>query len=551
MMNQTAQKLGMTQTSYVNPNGLPADGQITSARDLAILARAIIRDLPEYEYFVHIPSIRYGRRVTQNFNRLIGRYPGADGFKTGFICASGYNLVASATRNGKRLIAVVLGASSGTGARGARGAIAGARLRQQRAVLAEARRSAPSTIWFRSTRRRRTCATRCAAASASGRPATRTTTRRHQRGSAVVGGESAVDVLHRRAAAADGEAVGAAGCGGGAVGADPGLYRPDQDRRGADRGRRGGSRQADAGQGAARKKIARRSEEARRRGAEGRSQGRKVRDEIRLPKPDEPSRRPSGMRTPSPSGCSQAGRGQARRQPSPRGKAAPSPPPRRQPTRPRQPKAAKPKAVAKPAVTKPASRPVNRVAAIASSAATASIARSRLPSAAAFTILPKTRRPGQETGSKPEGKYHGADLAQAISGRRARRYRRHPVLIAGRAVGRKLCEVRRPQGVHLHGQVDQLPRPRRDVGGARRLSAEQGPAEGRPRRADDAERAAIPGRDRRRAARRLCGGQRQPALHPARARASAQGFRRGSDHRAGEFRHHGAAGDRARPRSSM
>jgi D-alanyl-D-alanine carboxypeptidase len=113
LMNENAKRLGMTQTSYVNPNGLPADGQITSARDLAILARAIIHDLPEYEYFVHIPSIRYGRKVTQNFNKLIGRYPGADGFKTGFICASGYNLVASATRNGKRLIAVVLGASSG------------------------------------------------------------------------------------------------------------------------------------------------------------------------------------------------------------------------------------------------------------------------------------------------------------------------------------------------------------------------------------------------------------------------------------------------------
>lgn len=113
-MNAAAQRLGMTQTSYVNPNGLPADGQITSARDLAILARAIIRDLPEYEYFMHIPSIRYGRRVTHNFNKLIGRFPGADGFKTGFICASGYNLVGSATQNGKRLIAVVLGASSGT-----------------------------------------------------------------------------------------------------------------------------------------------------------------------------------------------------------------------------------------------------------------------------------------------------------------------------------------------------------------------------------------------------------------------------------------------------
>ncbi len=113
IMNEYAQRLGMTQTSYVNPNGLPADGQITSARDLAILARAIIHDLPEYEYFYHIPSIRYGRRVTNNFNHLIGRYPGADGFKTGFICASGYNLVGSATRNGKRLIAVVLGSSSG------------------------------------------------------------------------------------------------------------------------------------------------------------------------------------------------------------------------------------------------------------------------------------------------------------------------------------------------------------------------------------------------------------------------------------------------------
>jgi D-alanyl-D-alanine carboxypeptidase len=112
-MNETAQRLGMTQTSYVNPNGLPADGQITSARDLAILARAIIHDLPEYEYFYHIPAIRFGRRVTNNFNHLIGRYPGADGFKTGFICASGYNLVGSATRNGKRLIAVVLGSTSG------------------------------------------------------------------------------------------------------------------------------------------------------------------------------------------------------------------------------------------------------------------------------------------------------------------------------------------------------------------------------------------------------------------------------------------------------
>ncbi|MET0969896.1 MAG: D-alanyl-D-alanine carboxypeptidase family protein [Tardiphaga sp.] len=113
LMNDQAAKLGMTQTHYVNPNGLPAEGHVTSARDLAILARAIIHDLPEYEYFVHIPAMKFGRRVTLNFNKLIGRYPGADGMKTGFICAAGYNLVATATRNNKRLIAVVLGASSG------------------------------------------------------------------------------------------------------------------------------------------------------------------------------------------------------------------------------------------------------------------------------------------------------------------------------------------------------------------------------------------------------------------------------------------------------
>jgi D-alanyl-D-alanine carboxypeptidase len=111
-MNRTAQRLGMMQTSYVNPNGLPADGQISSARDLGILARSLIRDFPEYDFYWHIPAIKFGKRVTRNYNSLIGRYPGADGMKTGYICASGFNLVASATRNGKRLIAVVLGAPS-------------------------------------------------------------------------------------------------------------------------------------------------------------------------------------------------------------------------------------------------------------------------------------------------------------------------------------------------------------------------------------------------------------------------------------------------------
>src|SRR4029079_12751593 len=88
------------------------DGQYTSARDLAILARALIRDFPKYDPYWHISSIRYGRRVYHNYNTLIDRYPGADGMKTGFICASGFNLVATATRNGKRLIAVVLGSYS-------------------------------------------------------------------------------------------------------------------------------------------------------------------------------------------------------------------------------------------------------------------------------------------------------------------------------------------------------------------------------------------------------------------------------------------------------
>jgi D-alanyl-D-alanine carboxypeptidase len=114
LMTRTAHHLGMTESNFVNPNGLPADDQVTSARDLAILARALIREFPEYDYYWHVPAIKFGRRVMRNYNPLLGRYPGADGMKTGFICASGFNLVASATRDGKRLIAVVLGAPSNT-----------------------------------------------------------------------------------------------------------------------------------------------------------------------------------------------------------------------------------------------------------------------------------------------------------------------------------------------------------------------------------------------------------------------------------------------------
>ena len=113
MMNANARRLGMSQSNFVNPNGLPAENHVTSARDLGILARALIQEFPEYDSYWHIHAIQYGNRVMHNYNSLLDRYPGADGMKTGFICASGYNVVASATRNGRRLIAIILGAYSG------------------------------------------------------------------------------------------------------------------------------------------------------------------------------------------------------------------------------------------------------------------------------------------------------------------------------------------------------------------------------------------------------------------------------------------------------
>lgn len=111
-MNATSRRLGMTQSSWVNPNGLPAENQITSARDMAILARRILLEFPEYNSYWDIQAIKLGKRVLRNTNSLIIRYPGADGMKTGFICASGFNVVATATRGNRRLIAVVLGAPS-------------------------------------------------------------------------------------------------------------------------------------------------------------------------------------------------------------------------------------------------------------------------------------------------------------------------------------------------------------------------------------------------------------------------------------------------------
>ena len=109
-MNRAAQRLGMTQTNFVNPNGLPDDEQVTSARDLAILTRALIREFPDYDLYWHISALKFGRRIIRNHNPLIDRYPGADGMKTGFTCASGLNLVATVTRGDRRLIGIVLGA---------------------------------------------------------------------------------------------------------------------------------------------------------------------------------------------------------------------------------------------------------------------------------------------------------------------------------------------------------------------------------------------------------------------------------------------------------
>ncbi len=111
-MNATAAKLGMTKTNFVNPNGLPASQQITSARDMALLAQAVAKDFPEYAHYWKQSSFRIGKKRLKSYNSLLRTFEGADGFKTGFICDSGFNIVASATRDGHRLMAVVLGEPS-------------------------------------------------------------------------------------------------------------------------------------------------------------------------------------------------------------------------------------------------------------------------------------------------------------------------------------------------------------------------------------------------------------------------------------------------------
>jgi D-alanyl-D-alanine carboxypeptidase len=111
-MNREAFRLGLANTVFTNPTGLHDAVQFSSARDIALIAAAIRRDFPQYAPLFAHDAIRYGENVLPSFNGLIGRFDGADGMKTGFVCASGYNQAGSATRGGRTIVAVVLGRAS-------------------------------------------------------------------------------------------------------------------------------------------------------------------------------------------------------------------------------------------------------------------------------------------------------------------------------------------------------------------------------------------------------------------------------------------------------
>jgi len=113
MMTLRARALGMRSTIFRNASGLPDPGQVTTARDMSLLGRRLIADFPsEYHYFA-VPKFTFQGRTHRNHDRLLGVYHGADGLKTGFTVASGYNLVSSARRDGVRLVGVVMGGASG------------------------------------------------------------------------------------------------------------------------------------------------------------------------------------------------------------------------------------------------------------------------------------------------------------------------------------------------------------------------------------------------------------------------------------------------------
>jgi D-alanyl-D-alanine carboxypeptidase len=112
MMTAKAKQLGMNNTQFVNASGLPDTRQLTTARDISILSRAVLRDYPQYYTYFSKREFTWHGQTTKNHNHLLGQMPGVDGIKTGFTNASGFNLAASAVRDNRRLIAVVMGGSS-------------------------------------------------------------------------------------------------------------------------------------------------------------------------------------------------------------------------------------------------------------------------------------------------------------------------------------------------------------------------------------------------------------------------------------------------------
>lgn len=110
MMNAKAKSLGMYNTHFVNPNGLPAKGQFTTARDMMLLGRAYLHSHLEMLVYHNTHFLRHGQTLTWNKNPLLGNFEGADGIKTGWVNKSGYNIIATAERDGRRMLAVVLGA---------------------------------------------------------------------------------------------------------------------------------------------------------------------------------------------------------------------------------------------------------------------------------------------------------------------------------------------------------------------------------------------------------------------------------------------------------
>ena len=141
MMTERARKLGMRSTTFRNASGLPNRGQLSTARDMSVLAMALLNDFPQHYGIFSAPKFKYGGRTYKSHNNLLASYTGTDGIKTGYTRASGFNLVASVERDGKRLVGVVFG-----------GRTAKSRDAQMKKILNnsfEIARQAPSTVRVR------------------------------------------------------------------------------------------------------------------------------------------------------------------------------------------------------------------------------------------------------------------------------------------------------------------------------------------------------------------------------------------------------------------